>query len=191
MTDLSHWDFSLEFRYWEAASLMAGIDPCNYKLHRAKIDPIARRLEWDSMKSFAKGPRWVRESPTDLECCKPERTEPMFERSEIVRWLGATGLPSVYCFELSGAHADQSPRLTDATDTDLIDPSDLPPELDAANLAYRAITNGFGDQSATRRNRLIQFLESTYPDFKPEQIQRIATVANPDKTTGRKKLDRE
>ena len=37
------------------------------------------------------------------------------------------------------------------------------------------------------RNRLIDFLRKNYPDFNSEQVQRIATVANPDKTTGRKK----
>jgi hypothetical protein len=67
-----------------------------------------------------------------------------------------------------------------------IDPSDLPPELDAANLAFRAVTNGYGDPSATQRNRLVDYLEKHYPDFKRDQVQRIATVANPDKTTGRK-----
>ena len=68
-----------------------------------------------------------------------------------------------------------------------IDPSDLPPELDAANLAFRAVANGYGDQTATPKERLIAFLEQNYPDFNSKQIQRIATVANPDKSTGRKR----
>ena len=72
-----------------------------------------------------------------------------------------------------------------------VDPADYPPELDAANIAFRAITTGEGDQSATHRNRLIAFLEKHYPHFKAEQIQRIATVANPDKSTGRKKRNLE
>lgn len=72
-----------------------------------------------------------------------------------------------------------------------IDPSDLPLELDAANMALRAVTNGYGDPSATKRNRLVEYLRQHYPDFKLEQVQRIATVANPDKSTGRKNSGRE
>jgi hypothetical protein len=72
-----------------------------------------------------------------------------------------------------------------------IDPADLPAELDAANVAFRAVTNGHGDPAATPRNRLIDYLEKNFPDFKPEQVQRIATVANPDKSTGRKKSAKE
>jgi hypothetical protein len=72
-----------------------------------------------------------------------------------------------------------------------VDPSDLPPELDAANMAFRAVTNGYGDPTVTPRNRLVDYLEKNYPDFKAEQVQRIATVANPDKTTGRKKIGKQ
>jgi hypothetical protein len=66
-----------------------------------------------------------------------------------------------------------------------VDPSDLPAELDAAKIAFRAVTNGYGD-AATFRNRLIQYLEEHFPSFRPEAVKRIATLANPDKTTGRK-----
>lgn len=71
-----------------------------------------------------------------------------------------------------------------------IDPSDLPIELDAANMAYRAVLNGYGS-SDTFRNRLIEYLFETFPYLKNDAIQRIATVANPDKTTGRKKREKE
>lgn len=72
-----------------------------------------------------------------------------------------------------------------------IDPCDFPMELDAANLAFRAVSNGFGDQSATFKNRLVDYLERNFAELKPETMQRIATVANPDKSTGRKKRDKE
>jgi len=72
-----------------------------------------------------------------------------------------------------------------------MDPSDLPPELDAAMLAFRAVSNGFGDAKATFRNRLIDYIQTTYPTFKAEQVQRIATVANADPTPGRKRRDQE
>ncbi|WNO03175.1 hypothetical protein [Rhodoferax mekongensis] len=109
-----------------------------------------------------------------------------FSRKSISSWLAAIGMKSVYQFE----RADSDDLKSSLSDEREIDPSDLPPELDAANLAYRAIANGFGDQSATPRNRLIQFLRTNFPDFKTEQIERIATVANPDKSTGRKKIDK-
>ncbi len=72
-----------------------------------------------------------------------------------------------------------------------IDPCDIPMELDAANLAFRAVSNGHGERSATFKNRLINYLEKNFTDLKPEAVQRIATVANPDKSTGRKKRDKE
>jgi hypothetical protein len=106
----------------------------------------------------------------------------VFDRRVIAKWLKATGLPSVYQFERSGSGTE--PLKTAAAETDL-DPSDLPPELDAAMLAFRAVTNGYG-KAATFRNKLIEYLEEHYPSFGPEAVTRIATVANPDKTTGRK-----
>ena len=67
-----------------------------------------------------------------------------------------------------------------------LDPPELPEELDAANLAFRAVTNKYGDQSATFRNRLVDYLKNTFPKFKNDTVERIATVANPDKSPGRK-----
>lgn len=66
------------------------------------------------------------------------------------------------------------------------DPLDLPEELDAANMAFRAVTNNYGDQSETFKNRLIDYLRKTFPDFSNSAVERIATVANPDKSPGRK-----
>lgn len=72
-----------------------------------------------------------------------------------------------------------------------IDPADLPTELDAANIAYRAVMNGRGDKSATFKNRLIDYLEKNFTGLNGEAVQRIATVANPDKGRGRKKINAE
>jgi hypothetical protein len=72
-----------------------------------------------------------------------------------------------------------------------IDPADLPAELDAANMAFRAVANGYGEPTDTERKKLVDYLEKNYPDFKSDAVQRIATVANPDKSTGRKKTEKE
>ena len=191
MRDLSHWNFATEFLDWEAASVIAGVDPENFDWFQTKTYPIAKRLKQDSICSFLLGERWVRESPKELECCKPQRDKPMFERAELVRWLSEVGLQSIYRFDLSHLDVGKSLIGTEAIEDDGIDPSDLPPELHAANIAFRAITRGYGDQAATRRNRLVDFIGKHYPDFNSEQVQRIATVANPDKTTGRKKSGKE
>ncbi len=111
-----------------------------------------------------------------------------FPRTEVIRWLTATGMKSVYQFDLR-QHLAESPTIAQ-TDPD-IDPADLPIELDAANMAYRAVLNGYGNQSDTFKNRLIDYLQTTYTDLKTEAVQRIATVANPDKATGRKRLSKE
>lgn len=68
-----------------------------------------------------------------------------------------------------------------------IDPIDLPLELDAANMAYRAVLKGYGEQGDTPKNRLIAYLQATYKHLTPNAVERIATVANPDKSTGRRK----
>ena len=103
---------------------------------------------------------------------------------EFASWAGSKGwsLPR----QFPGASSTLSSSI-DEVEAAAIDPSDFPLELDAANTAFRAITNGYGLQIGTARNRLIDFLRKNYPDFNSEQVQRIATVANPDKTTGRKK----
>ena len=72
-----------------------------------------------------------------------------------------------------------------------VDPLDLPVELDAANMAFRAVLNGHGEPTATFRNRLIDYLEKTFVDLNNETVLRIATVANPDKGRGRKKRETE
>ncbi len=71
------------------------------------------------------------------------------------------------------------------------DPSDLPEELSIANIAFRAVTNGYGGTLTTVRNRLIDYVKKTYPNLSNDAVLRIATVANPDKVRGRKKFDRE
>ena len=72
-----------------------------------------------------------------------------------------------------------------------IDPADIPEELHMANLAFRAVTNGYGDATATFRNRVVSYLNKTWPGLSKEQVARIATVANPDKAPGRKSLKKE
>jgi hypothetical protein len=70
--------------------------------------------------------------------------------------------------------------------SDPLDPSDLPDELDCANQAFRAISNGYGDVSDTFRNRLVAWLVEHRGDLGIEGRERIATVANRDKAAGRK-----
>jgi len=74
-----------------------------------------------------------------------------------------------------------------ARDFQEVDPSELPDELDIANQAHRAVTNGYGDPNATFRTRLVAWIVKHRPDVKPEARERIATVANADKATGRRR----
>lgn len=66
---------------------------------------------------------------------------------------------------------------------------DLPKELDAANIAYQAVCNGYGDQSAPFAERIKQFLRENWPagTFTDESIKRIGIVANQDTKTGPKR----
>jgi len=111
-----------------------------------------------------------------------------FSRKQLTGWLKAIGMKSVYQFALR--NDSTTPTAIAQSDPD-IDPFDLPPELDIANIAWRSVQNGYGLQSDTPRNRLIDYLGKNYKMLKPEAVQRIATVANPDKSPGRKKRDKE
>ncbi|NML85783.1 hypothetical protein [Polaromonas sp.] len=106
-----------------------------------------------------------------------------FERYSIARWITQIEMKSVYSFDRK-----LSTTVNAAVETD-IDPADLPEELHAANIAFRAVTNGYGDRTATFKNRLIDYLKGNFITLNNEAIQRIATVANPDKGRGRKKFN--
>ena len=70
------------------------------------------------------------------------------------------------------------------------DDTDLPDELDIANIAYRMVKNGYGGEamkSMTFKNRLIACLTERWENLDQSVIDRIATVANPDKNRGRPK----
>lgn len=66
---------------------------------------------------------------------------------------------------------------------------DLPKELDAANIAYQAVCNGHGDQTAPFAERIKQFVRDNWPagTFTEEAIKRIGIVANQDTKTGPKR----
>lgn len=119
----------------------------------------------------------------DRQLIKFENQE--FERDSIANWLIAIGMKSIYQFDRT-----QSPKHEAVIETD-IDPADYPDELSAANIAFRAVTKGHGDPAATFKNRLINYLGSNFPGLNSEAVQRIATVANPDKGRGRKKSNAE
>lgn len=125
-------------------------------------------------------------SETPLSEWLADRQQPRFENQEfdrttIVKWLKDIGMVSAYQFDLAKTIEADSSAINE------IDPADYPDELHAANIAFRAVTNGYGDQSATIKNRLIDYLEMNFPALGGEAVQRIATVANPDKGRGRKK----
>lgn len=105
-----------------------------------------------------------------------------FSVEETARWVQAVGQPSLYNF----GGGNKRPTAATPVIQD-IDPSDLPDELDYANQAFRAVINGYGDAGATFKNNVADYLAKTYPSLKPEAVQRIATVANPDRSPGRKK----
>lgn len=203
MVDLSHWDWAEEFTLPEAAALIDGQQPSENPMLPYRIEPILKRLVDAAVPSILAQQRRTEIPKTALALVGTDRPptkrgiadlidfaltdNPRVSRAEIARWLAVVGLRSVYRFDLSPIETQASNVGMEISEVEAIDPSDLPPELDAANMAFRAITNGYGDQSATARNRLIDYLEKNYPEFKPEQVRRIATVANPDKSTGRKK----
>lgn len=217
MTDLSHWDFAENFSGYDAAALILGIEPRESSDEQWRIRVVTDRMELNyrhavermiaetigdsivkvqseeatiklsSVKLHDLHYRcWLLNEPTplsewlaDKRLTKFEAQE--FERYSIVRWLNQIGMKSVYQFERK-----QSTEHKEIIESD-IDPADMPDELFTANIAFRAVKNGYGDKTATFKNRLIDYLENNYPDLSNEAMLRIATVANPDKVRGRKK----
>jgi hypothetical protein len=159
---LAH-DFRKSFTIAEASALIAGTK-ATFAPHI--VEEIAKRLQDDVHKRLLVA------------------VDGYIARGELFRWLNASNVKSEYVFANLGDPSDQA--FDDGTD-----PSDLPVELDAANMAFRAVTNGFGNKSTTFKKRLVEYLTANYGDFKLEQIERIATVANPDKSPGRKKNNQE
>lgn len=215
MVDLSHWHFAQYFSGPQIAALILGVEPSNSKADLPRIQVVQDRLALDyrraverafeELSPFGDG---LPARPDDLlvseelselwaiadgqstnnyeawyfDEIKSAFFNQRFSRTAVAAWLEAIGMPSEY-------HFDRNQRsISEMEGEDLFDPSDFPEELSIANIAFRAVKNGHGDSSATFRNRLIDYLGKVYPDLKDEAVDRIATVANPDKSRGRKKL---
>jgi hypothetical protein len=160
---VSAYDFQESFTMEVASALIEGLGP---RFHPKGLPQIVQRMRDDAGRGLL------------------TVVDGVIARDEIARWIAASGLGSEYSFGSPPDHGGQSIK-------GAIDLSNLPVELRAATMAHRALLDGYGDQSATPRTRLIAYLKEHYPAFKQEQKQRIATVANPDKTTGRKKNIKE
>lgn len=76
----------------------------------------------------------------------------------------------------------------DSEQDNYVDPGDYPDELFAAIDAYRGVTNGYGEPMKPFKERIIDLLRDRHPSLGNEAVKRIATVANKDKSPGRKKL---
>jgi len=215
MDELSHWDFADVFTASEASALMLGIDPNSPDAESRKLKPVIERMESSYGKAWVHYAFWdggiydedkwaeILHVPEQLHSVDliankelgeeafgkwaADKTQSdfwkqFFSRAELARWLSAIGLKSLYSFERGQAQSADIVALSSD-----IDPSDFPNEMSAANIAFRAVTNGYGDPRATFKNRLIEYLNDNYSGLKRDAILRIATVANADKTPGRKK----
>jgi len=159
------YDFHNKFTIELASALIAGLEP---RHHPAGSKTIAQRMRAD-----------VSEGKLSL-------VENQADRNEIARWLAESQLKSDYVFDLRRSVSDDQVKASSNSA-----PEDLPEQLDIANITYRAVSNGYGDNAATFRNRMVDYLKSNYPELSTEAVNRIATVANPDKSPGRKKFSEE
>lgn len=159
----SLYDFQEFFTMEEASALIAGVGS---RHHPKGVPQIVKRMR------------------DDVERGRLTVVGGVIARDELASWIAAAGLSSEYSFGSPPDHGDQS--IVGA-----IALCGLPVELRAAIMAHQAVLNGFGDKATTPRIRLIEYLKKHYPAFKKGQVSRVATVANPDKTTGRKKNNKE
>lgn len=194
MTDLSHWAYTSSFSGADTAALILGIDPSDPSADLSRTRPVLAGMQRAHISALCSThsdgleSNWVRarrrdgKLETSILSSESRFEAQLFSKVEIARWLADNGMASVYPF-------DSKPTVVEAQDG--IDPADFPEELHAANIAFRAIHNGYGERTATVKNRLVDYLERHFPDLNNEAVQRIATVANPNKVRGRKKLSPE
>jgi hypothetical protein len=213
--ELDHWHFANEFDCVEAASLILGLEPressddwprvrvivgrmeSDYKaglMQSRPSDPFGylppqasalKSVEWEALEMLARGDagevalaEWLLDKRANAF------DHQRFSRDAIVEWLAHVGGSSVYPFDRAALTAGQ------VTERD-IDPADLPEELQIANIAFRAVLNGYGAPGERFKKRLRAYLEEHYSMLSGEAMERIATVANPDKTPGRVKAELE
>jgi hypothetical protein len=103
-----------------------------------------------------------------------------FTREEISRWLLACKLHSIYPF-LKAQAVDTRDLITDAN------LAHMPLELHSANLAFDAVMQGYRSEIPSFKQRIEAWLKQYRPALVPAAVERISTVANNDKTTGRKR----
>lgn len=187
------WDYARSFTIEQIALLMHGNNPRKWTSNKDELRaslmkyPVYRRL-WQDVLAAEDLEKAGQHLPNNALVGEDTgRGTYIIERTTVVQWLASTGLKSVYEFDLGKEKGHQ----TEQQQSPEIDPLDYPEELDAANMAFRAVKNGYGDANQTFRNRLIAYLGEHYKNLVPEAVGRIATVANPDKTAGRKTKAKE
>jgi hypothetical protein len=189
--------------YWRGNNVRRWSAPCftdGGKLPNWVLVPNAFEIEFfcdsNRVSSVAEAQDFVDKSMHSFKHCPISLS---FSRHELTRWFAAKGAGFVpdYTFRPlalesespSESTEDQMPASQEGDR--IVDPADLPNELQAANIAFRAVSNGHGDQSSTFKNRLTVYLQENFKDLGAEAIARIATVANPDKSRGRKNRSTE
>ena len=105
--------------------------------------------------------------------------------NDLVEAVAVTRLDAERLFDGHVPDLQAPPVLAAATCPSEIDPSDRPDELDCANVAFRAVSSGYGEKFDTFRNRLLAWIAEHRADLGSPARERIATVANPDKSVGR------
>lgn len=217
MESLSHWNSAAEFSGQAAAALILGIEPNSLGSSITEQDRVSvvygrmakdyeralKRRYHEAFNIYPEDPLEIYSNPAHelmsvklnnlcMQWIEDEEEGPLtdwllndhasafaaqnFSRENLADWLDAIQLKSAYQFRQGDANAKEE-----------LDPLDLPEELDAANMAHRLVLKGYGNPAATFRNRILAYLKENYPHMKSDAIERIATVANPDKSTGRKK----
>lgn len=81
--------------------------------------------------------------------------------------------------------ASHSERGDYKTDLCKIPDEDIPDELRLSILAFLHVHHGDGDQTKTPKNRIEEFLLQRRPKMLPATVERISTVANTKKASGR------
>lgn len=193
---IEQWHFTKLITIQEAALLMADENPITWDNCEERNKPdkykLTKRLILDAIEAeelpLAKQ---VNEYEYDInghplyELDTLNVTLSKLKKDDVRTWLNSIGYPC----DFFGTPSDNSNSINDIPP--YLDPSNpnYSTELATAVNAWVTVNNGFGNPNATFKQRIIQALEESHPEWDFElnssgkytkEVDRISTICNPD-----------
>jgi hypothetical protein len=169
---------------WEDCEVWHRPKPDKYKITKRLILDAIEAEELHLVKKVNEWERDINGNP-EYELDTLNVTLSKLKKDDVRTWLNSIGYPC----DFFGTPDHNSNKINDIPP--YLDPSNpnYSTELAAAVNAWVTVNDGFGNPSATFRQRIIEALEKSNPSFDFElnkegkytkEVDRIATICNPD-----------